>query len=167
MWILNTLSQSGFPQANERGECATAVSTSCHTVLCVVLCVLYWQVPTCTTAFNSTIIIISGVDADMDSEVWSQHLHDAYQAVDPTSVGGATIFRWSSVSHSTLHACVTPRVLVLQILGQQSQSHDAVLAIMKGAMTLIANEETITADKLMPAIRAVSLFIHYVHVQVT
>ena len=30
VWILNTLSQSGFPQANERGECATAVSPSSH-----------------------------------------------------------------------------------------------------------------------------------------
>ena len=46
--------------------------------------------------------------------------------------------------------------VLLQILGQQSQAHDAVLAIMKGAMTLISNEETITADKLMPAIKNVS-----------
>ena len=47
--------------------------------------------------------------------------------------------------------------VLVQILGQQSQAHDAVLAIMKGAMTLINNEETVTADKLMPAIKNVSL----------
>ena len=52
---------------------------------------------------------------------------------------------------------LTAVAVSLQILGQQSQAHDAVLSIMKGAMTLINNEETITADKLMPAIKSVSL----------
>ena len=39
VWILNTLSQSGYPQANERGGCATAVS------ICACVCV---QVCECT-----------------------------------------------------------------------------------------------------------------------
>ena len=39
----------------------------------------------------------------MNSEVWTEHLHDAYQQVDPTTVGGATIFRWSSVGYMHIH----------------------------------------------------------------
>ena len=56
------------------------------------------QTPSCTTAFNSTIILISGRNADLFSPVWTDNLHDAYQEWDPAFVPGAPIYRWPSVS---------------------------------------------------------------------
>ena len=68
---------SGFPFANDRGDCASLT-------------------PTCTTAFNSTISLAPSIEVDIETGIWTDVLYDAYTHVDPMKLPSGTIWRWPS-----------------------------------------------------------------------
>lgn len=67
------------------------------------------QTPTCTTAFNGSLSISPGAEADLDAPYWSTHLFDAYTNLDPVSRPATTLWMWPSVSFhciSSVPACM-------------------------------------------------------------
>ena len=95
--------------------------------------------PTCTAAFNSTINMAPTSIPDLWSGYWGDHLYYTLTNLDPTLLPGSTIYRWP------------------EVLGAHSKGHDAAIAIVKGAMKIINDQETITGSKLAEMIRMVSL----------
>ena len=95
------------------------------------------SIPTCLAAFNSTINMVPTVIPDLWSGYWGDHLYYTMINLDPTLLPGSTIYRWP------------------EVLGAHSKGHDAVIAVIKGAMVIINNQETITGAKLSEAIRKV------------
>ena len=93
--------------------------------------------PTCTAAFNSTINMAPSVIPDLWSGYWGDHLYYTLTNLDPTLLPGSTIYRWP------------------EVLGAHSKGHDATVAIIKGAMKIINDQETITGTKLSQMIRTV------------
>ena len=93
--------------------------------------------PTCTGSFNSTINIAPAAFPDLWSGYWGDHLYYTLTNLDPTLLPGSTIYRWP------------------EVLGAHSRGHDAVVAIIKGAMKIINDQETITGSKLAEMIRTV------------
>ena len=96
------------------------------------------SIPTCIAAFNSTINMAPTVIPDLWSGYWGDHLYYTMINLDPTLLPGSTIYRWPN------------------ILGAHSKGHDAVIAVLKGAMKIINDQETITGAKLSEEIRTVS-----------
>ena len=91
---------------------------------------------------------------DLWSGFWGDHLYYTLINLDPTLLPGATIYRWP------------------EVLGAHSKGHDAAVAVIKGAMKIINDQETITGPKLAEMIRTVGfnkpsyyslLFISYNH----
>ena len=93
--------------------------------------------PSCTTAFNSTINMAPTVIPDLWSGFWGDHLYYTLINLDPTLLPGSTIYRWP------------------EVLGALSKGHDAAVAVIKGAMKIINDQETITGSKLAEMIRTV------------
>ena len=97
--------------------------------------------PSCTTAFNSTINMAPTVIPDLWSGYWGDHLYYTLTNLDPTLLPGSTIYRWP------------------EVLGAHSKGHDAAVAVIKGAMKIINDQETITGSKLAEMIRMVGKMI--------
>ena len=93
--------------------------------------------PTCTAAFNSTINMAPSVIPDLWSGYWGDHLYYTLTNLDSTLLPGSTIYRWP------------------EVLGAHSKGHDAVIAVIKGAMKIINDQETITRRQLAEIIRTV------------
>ena len=75
---------------------------------------------------------------DLWSGFWGDHLYYTLINLDPTLLPGSTIYRWP------------------EVLGAHSKGHDAAVAIIKGAMQIINDQETITGPKLAEMIRMVT-----------
>lgn len=117
-WTGNSIVLNAFPQTNALGNCNNLVIHSshhsplhtyhAHTTLLPLPppppphththTNTFTQVPTCTTAFNGSITLTPGLDANLSAPSWADHLYDTYLQQDPYFVPGTQYWRWLPVS---------------------------------------------------------------------
>ena len=107
IWMGDFVVLQQFPFFNHKGDCANLV-------------------PTCTTAFNSTLTILPSAVASLSGELWSETLYDEMAMKDKLRFPSLIAKRWSSQ------------------MGHLSVAGDAVVALLKGAVKLIDANRTIT-----------------------
>jgi hypothetical protein len=90
---------------------------------------------TCTAAFTGYISILPQYSEDLHSGYWQSTLFYYFVMRDP----------WTTFSHQL--------AMIAPMLTEPSLTHDSVLAIFHGAISIIKKSETITGEKLSAAIR--------------
>ena len=96
---------------------------------------------TCTAAFTGYISILPQYSEDLHSGYWQSTLFYYFVMRDP----------WTTFSHQL--------AMIAPMLTEPSLTHDSVLAIFHGAISIIKKSETITGEKLSAAIRLVGVVI--------
>ena len=92
---------------------------------------------TCSDAFRGALLLLVQFIPDTTSGYWAQTLFPYFTQQDPYEV----------FSHQ--------KAMTAPLLGDGSMTHDAVLAIFIGAISLIKNNMTINGNNLVTAIREV------------